>query len=286
MKCSEDYFYTIDGLRLYYQHCVPDAGLSPKVVLIVVHGLGEHSHRYRQVMDAMAGRQMGAAAFDLRGHGRSEGRRGHIRSFRDYLQDLRQFIQLCKALHPQPCQFFLTGHSLGGLIALAYCLEKAESLNGVIVSGPALGVKLQVPGYKKFLASLLSAFLPSVHFQNEVHPHLLSRDPAVVEGYLSDPLVHHEVTARFYTETVKTMAEVQRNIPLLRLPVLFLQGENDHIVDPRAVQHAFQTIVFKDKTLYTYPGNLHEVFNDLDKERVFEDLYRWIQRHASSCAKT
>ncbi len=280
MKCSEDYFYTIDGLRLYYQHCVPDSSRTPKVLLIIVHGLGEHSHRYRNVMDAMVGRQMGVALFDLRGHGRSEGRRGHIRSFRDYLQDVRQFIQLCKALHPEPCRFFLVGHSLGGLIVLAYCLERIEFLSGVIASGPAIGVKLEIPNYKKILASILSAFLPSIQFQNEVHPHLLSRDPLIVESYLSDPLVHHEATARFYTETTRTMAEVRRNIPVLRLPVLFLQGENDRIVDPRATEQAFQAIQFKDKALQTYPNNLHEVFNDLDKERVFEDLYHWIQKHS------
>ena len=281
MKCSEDYFYTLDGLRLYYQHCVPDAGQSPKIILIIVHGLGEHSHRYRNVMDAMVSRQMGVAAFDLRGHGRSEGRRGHIRSFHDYLQDVRQFIQLCKALHPQPCKFFLAGHSLGGLIVLSYCLERTEFLSGVIASGPAIGVKLEVPSYKKILASALSAFLPSIRFQNEVHPHLLSRDPLVVESYLSDPLVHHEATARFYTETIKTMSEVRRNISALHLPVLFLQGENDRIVDPKATEQAFQSIKLKDKTLRIYPNNLHEVFNDLNKERVFEDLYHWIQKRLS-----
>lgn len=285
MKCSEDYFYAIDGLRLYYQHCVPDSGRgghgSPPLLLIIVHGLGEHSHRYQNVMDAMVSRQMGVAAFDLRGHGRSEGRRGHIRSFRDYLQDAHQFIQLCKALHPEPCKLFLVGHSLGGLIVLAYCLERTESLSGVIASGPAIGVKLEVPIYKKVLASALSAFLPSIRFQNEVRPHLLSRDPLVVKNYLSDPLVHHEATARFYTETIKTMAEVQRNIRALHLPVLFLQGENDRIVDLGATEQAFQAIGFKDKTLRLYPNNLHEVFNDLDKEIVFEDLYRWIQKHGS-----
>ncbi len=283
MKCNEDYFYTIDGLLLYYQHCVPDTGrggVTPPLLLIIVHGLGEHSHRYRNVMDAMAGHQMGVAAFDLRGHGRSEGRRGHIRSFRDYLQDVRQFIQLCKALHPQPCKFFLAGHSLGGLIVLAYCLERTEFLSGVVASGPAIGVNMEVPGYKKILASALSAFFPSIRFQNEVHPHLLSRDPLVVENYLSDPLVHHSATARFYTEVIKTMTEVRRNIRALRLPVLFLQGENDRIVDPRAAEQAFQAIEFKDKTLRLYPNNLHEVFNDLDKEIIFEDLYRWIQKHA------
>ena len=276
MKCSEDYFYTIDGLRLYYQHCVLNA---PKILLIIIHGLGEHSHRYQNLMDAMVPRRMGVAAFDLRGHGRSEGRRGHIRSFHEYLQDVHQFIQLCKVLHPEPCKFFLVGHSLGGLIALAYCLERTEFLSGVVVSGPAIGVRLQVPNYKKILASALSTFLPSIRFQNEVHPHFLSRDPLVIESYLSDPLVHHEATARFYTETIKAMAEVRRDIPALRLPVLFLQGESDRIVDPRATEQAFRSIQFKDKTLLTYPNSLHEVFNDLDKERVFEDFYHWIQKH-------
>lgn len=283
MKCSEDYFYTIDGLRLYYQHCVPDAGrggVTPSLLLIIVHGLGEHSHRYHHLIENMSSRGIGAAAFDLRGHGRSEGRRGHIRSFREYLQDTHQFIQLCQALHPKPCKFFLAGHSLGGLIVLSYCLERTEFLSGVIASGPAIGVKLEVPSYKKILASALSAFLPSLRFQNEVHPHLLSRDPLVVESYLSDPLVHHEATARFYTETMKTMAETQRNIAALHLPALFLQGENDRIVDPGATRQAFQVIGFKDKTLQMYPNNLHEVFNDLDKEIVFNDLYRWIQKHA------
>lgn len=280
MKCSEDYFYTMDGLRLYYQHCIPDAGQSPKIVLMVVHGLGEHSHRYRNVMEAMVSKQMGVAAFDLRGHGRSEGKRGHIRSFREYLQDVRQFIHLCKTLHPQPCDFFLIGHSLGGLIVLAYSLENAESLSGVIASGPAIGVKLEVPAYKRILASALSAFLPSLRFQNEVHPHLLSRDPLIVENYLSDPLVHHEATARFYTETMKTMEDVRRNIPALRLPVLFLQGENDRIVDPERTREAFRAVQIKDKTLQLYPNNLHEVFNDLDKEQVFEDLRHWVQEHA------
>lgn len=279
MKCGEDYFYTLDGLQLYYQHCLPESHSRPRALLVIVHGLGEHSHRYRHVMEAMVSRQTGTAAYDLRGHGRSEGKRGHILSFRQYLQDLRQFLQLCRALHPEPCRFFLTGHSLGGLIALRYCMERSEYLSGVAVSGPALAVKLDVPAYKKFLARGFSFLFPSLSFQNEVHPHLLSRDPGIAEQYLSDPLVHHQASSRFYTETLKAMAEVRKGIAGLRLPVLFLQGEQDRIVDPETTLRVFQSIDLEDKTLKTYPGSLHEIFNDLDKERVFEDLLYWIQRH-------
>lgn len=279
MKCSEDYFYTMDGLQLYYQHCVPDSSRSPKALLIVVHGLGEHSQRYRHVIDAMVFHHMGVAAYDLRGHGRSEGKRGHIQSFRQYLQDLRQFLQLCSALHPQPCHFFLLGHSLGGLIVLRYCIERTELLTGVIASGPAIGVKLEVPKYKQVLAKSISNFFPSIGFQNEIHPDLLSRDPNIVQAYLSDPLVHHQATARFYTETIKTMGEVQKKIPDLKLPVLILQGEQDRIVDSDATERAFNKIRYHDKTLKVYPDNMHEVFNEFDKEKVIEDMSGWIQKH-------
>ena len=281
MKSSEDYFYTIDGLRLYYQHWLPESPRSPQALLVIVHGLGEHSHRYRNVIDALVPKNIGVATFDLRGHGRSEGKRGHILFFRQYLLDLQQFLNVSRALHPEPCRFFLLGHSLGGLIVLRYCLdfEKTEFLSGVIASGPAIGVRMQVPAYKKMLAKTFSALIPVMRFQNEVHPELLSRDPAVVEGYLSDPLVHQQVTARFYTETVHVMEEVRRNISQLRLPVLFLQGDEDHLINPQSTVQAFNRIQFKDKTLKVYPGNLHEVFNDLDKERVIEDMYHWMQKH-------
>ena len=279
MIASEDYFYTMDRLRLYYQHWLPDTIQAPRGLVIIVHGLGEHSHRYRNVIDEVVAQRVGVSTFDLRGHGRSEGRRGHIYFFRQYLQDLDQFIKLSKALHPDPCRVFLLGHSLGGLIVLRYCLQKTQFLSGVIVSGPALAVKIKLPEYKKFFAKTFSALFPTIRFQNEVHPQLLSRDYKIVENYLSDPLVHHEATARFYTETLRSMEEVRRNIAHFRLPTLFLQGENDHLIDPEVTVQVFNEIQYADKTLKLYTGSLHEVFNDLDKELVINDLCRWIRQH-------
>jgi len=268
---------TPDGLSLFYRVWRQEGtGEEPRATFAVVHGLGEHSGRYQNLTDYFVPRGYAVYAFDLRGHGQSEGRRGHVNRFGDYFTDVRAFLELVRSAAPhQPT--FLLGHSLGGLIVLGYALHHPEGLKGVISSGAALRLTMTVPGWKLTLGRLASRLLPTLAQPNGLDPGLLSHDSSVVEAYQTDPLVHDRVTARWSTEFFAAQTVILENAPKLSLPCLILHGGDDQICAPHGSRLFFERAGVADKHHIEYPGLYHEIFNELEKERVFADIEAWIQ---------
>ncbi len=269
---KEDTFLSDDGLTIFYRHWRPP---EEQAVFIVAHGMGEHSGRYFNPVYYFTPRRMAFYALDHRGHGRSDGKRGHVNRFDEFINDLRKFILLAQN-QEKGKKLFLLGHSLGGLISLAYALRYPDELSGVIVSSPALRVIIRVSAIKTTIGRLVSNLFPAFTMGNEIHPQLLSHDPEVARAYLDDPLVHNQVSARLFTEVTKTMEETIQGAPQLKLPCLILQAGGDELVAPEGSREFYDRVELEDKQFKMYNGFYHELFNEVEKEKVFRDIEEWI----------
>ena len=205
MNHSENTFSGFKGLKLYYQCWRPEG--EPRTTLAIVHGFGEHSGRYGNVVDWFVPKGYAVYAFDLRGHGRSPGPRGYVSRWAVFREDVKAFLELVHEQEPGQAVFLL-GHSMGGLIVLEYALHYPEGLTGVIASGPLLAQANMSPSLVT-LSKILSGVLPWLTLDTKLDATSISRDPAVVETYVNDPLVHSLGTPRLGTELTRAIEWTQ-----------------------------------------------------------------------------
>jgi len=260
------------GTEIYYQSWTPVG--KPKAILVLAHGIGEHSGRYAHVADYFARMDYAFWACDHRGHGKSGGKRGHVSSFDEYLADLHRLAQIARESTPA-LKTFLIGHSLGGPFAPRYAQKYRGELAGLILSGPAFRDKVASPA-KILLAKAISPIIPTFTAKTGLDPSLISRDREVVRKYVEDPMVHGVATARWYTEYRRAQDEAMRAASKLVLPTLILQGGADGIVDASATSEFFRKLASPDKTLRVYDGFYHEVLNEPGKESVLRDMDAWL----------
>ena len=278
MEHASAQFAAADGLLLTRQAWRPEG--APAAVLAVVHGYGEHGGRYRGLAEDMAARGYAVHVYDLRGHGRSGGPRGHLGRFTDYLDDTAVFLDAVRQEQPgRP--LYLLGHSLGGLIAAAFVEDRpADVLAGLILSSPFLRLGMPVPPLKLSAARLLALVAPAVNVGNTLDPAGLSHDQEVVRAYGTDPLNHHVATARWATEVVAAQGAALSAAGAIRLPFLLLYGDADAVADPEASRELFTGAGSADKTVHCYEGFYHEIFNEIGRETVFADLAAWLEARA------
>jgi len=269
---------TTSGLELFRQSWVPEE--DPTAVLAVVHGYGEHGGRYRLLADALVPRGCAVHALDLRGHGRSPGRRGHIACFDDYVDDTLAFAAAVRAEYPDR-RVFLLGHSMGGLIA-ALCAEKRdEGLDGLILSSPFIQFKIPVSGVKIAAVKALSRVAPERDVGNPLQAAQLSHDEAIVRACDADTLCHRAATARWGAEVLRAQDAVLAGASRLRLPLLLQYAGADLIADPRAAQRLFAAAGSADKASHCYEGYYHEIFNEIGRDVVYADLLDWLDEHTA-----
>ncbi len=275
MKHVEGTFTGFGDVKLYYQSWHPETQVQAVVAL--VHGLGGHSDLFKPVVDYLTAQNYEVFAFDLRGHGRSPGKRGHITTWAEYREDLRSFL---KQVYEQRsgCSCFLWGHSLGGTITLDYALRSPQQLSGLIVSAPALK-KVSVPRLKLTAGWLLSRISPSFSLKVGLPPDVCARNPEICEAYLQDPLRHEYGSARLATEFFATVRWIYKNTAGLQIPLLILHGGADEVAHPEASRLFFQQVMFPDKEHHEYPGCYHDLYADAQYQTIFEDLEQWLGRH-------
>ena len=263
-----------DGTRIHY---LTWSVRSPRALLLLSHGLGEHAGRYAPFAAALAAHGIAVSALDHRGHGRSAGPRGHVARFSLFADDFEAFRKAATAKHPD-LPVFVLGHSLGGLIVIRWLqAHRAEPVRGVILSAPLLGVALKVPGWKLALSGFLSRWLPKLPFTSEIHPEKLSSDEAYIRSYHDDPLVHSRVTPRLYTElTAASEAALAECSALEAPPVLALIPGDDRIVDAAATSRFAESLPGEVRVLH-YPEMRHEVLNEADRARPIADVIGWIE---------
>jgi alpha-beta hydrolase superfamily lysophospholipase len=267
------------GDALFRRSWLPDE--EPAAALVVVHGYGEHGGRYQHLADAMVPRGYAVHVFDLRGHGRSPGVRGHVERFSDYVGDARLFVdavaaeRAAEAGRPAP-PLFLLGHSLGGLIATSCAEAHPDGLAGLILSSPFLRLRLPVGGVKRAAARVLSKVAPTRDIGNSIPAEELSHEPGVVAAYKTDPLNHHVATARWAAEALAAQRAALSAAGQLRLPLLVMYAGADTIADPAASRELFASAASADKTIRCYDGYYHELFNEVGRDAVFADLAAWL----------
>lgn len=270
----EGSFQGTGGLRLFRQGWVPKHGL--RAVVCLVHGIGEHSGRYDHLASWLAARRFAVEAFDLRGHGHSDGLRAYVHSFDLYLDDLQIKLDQIRAEYTG-VPVFLLGHSMGGTIVTLYTIRMQPNLSGLIVSAPSILPSEEVSPILIRLSSLMGTLLPRLPTV-KLDTGALSRDPEVVRQYDQDPLVYHRgVRARTGAELFRAMKEIRENMEAVRLPLLILQGTADRLVEPTGSKFLYKQAESEDKTLHLYEGFYHENFNDPDNLRVFEDVLAWLE---------
>lgn len=275
MQQRESTFTGQDGLELYYQWWQPET--ETKAVLMIVHGLGEHSGRYMNLVQPLSAAGYAIYAFDNRGHGRSPGKRGYINSFEEYRQDVVAFQGLVKEWEGER-PLFIMGHSLGGLITLYTLLHDSSGYAGTVISAPALdtgGVSAVLMAASK----ILSRIKPDLSVATGLDASGISRDPEVVKAYQNDPLVHGVGTPRLAVESPAAMAWCQENAAKLQIPILMLHGTADRLTSPAASRVFFDKLTAPDKTYLSYEGGYHESLNDIHHDQVAADIQNWLDAH-------
>jgi len=263
-------------LTLYYQCWLP-AG-DPKAILLVVHGLAEHSGRYANLVNCFVPKGYGVYSHDQRGHGRSEGLRCYVDRFSDYVADLKTFLDIVRGQHGDS-KILLVGHSMGGLIATAYAVDCKDELAGLLLSGPFLKMGSTVSPSLIAMARILSVLLPRMGTM-VLDASAICRDQAVVDTYVNDPLVYRgKIRARLGAELIKIWQELPSQMPQINLPLLIMHGTADQLSDPEGSRLLYERVGSTDKTLKLYEGFYHEIFNEPEREQVFADMAAWLAAH-------
>lgn len=268
---------TRDNTHIFYQSWTkPNANR----VLVIQHGFGEHSGRYKFLIDKLENSDINIYALDSRGHGNSEGKRGHVDQFQYYIDDLADLIRIAKEKEKKE-KVFLLGHSLGGVISLQYTLEvnDQENLHALILSSPGLKVKMDLEKeIKKFASQYLAAILPDVTIDANLDVNYLSHDKQVIEDYKKDKLVHGKISFQMGNNLFYLSKAIYNKVKTIRIPMLIMHGDADGIADVRGSRELYKYLMFDNKTLKIYPGLYHETMNEAkpDRDKVLEDVKNYI----------
>ncbi|HTX92117.1 MAG TPA: lysophospholipase [Anaerolineales bacterium] len=266
---------SFDGLDMFSQGWAPKG--TPKAVIVLVHGLGEHSGRYAHVGARLADAGYVLVGFDLRGHGRSGGPRGHTPSFEAYMKDIDGMFSQASARYPGIRQF-IYGHSLGGLLVVNYVLRRKPALAGAVVTSPGLRTALEDQKAKVMLAKILGSILPAAVLPSGLDANMISHDQGVVDRYKQDPLVHDKVSFGMAKGSIDAIRWAFEHASEFNVPLLLMHGTEDQIAFARGSQE-FASQVKGDCTLKLWEGMYHETHNEPEKEKVLAFLLDWLGKH-------
>jgi alpha-beta hydrolase superfamily lysophospholipase len=259
-----------DATPLFVADWPLDAGARGGVV--IMHGLGEHCGRYAHVARFFNECGWSVRTYDHRGHGRSGGPRGDQPDSDAMLRDAKIVIDDFSHTLAQPP--LLLGHSMGGLIAAHYATRGMSPLRGLILSSPALRIRLS--GAQKILLKILTAVAPGFGTPNGLDSNYLSHDRKVVDAYNNDPLVHRKTSPRLLNGMLAAIDYSHSHAPALKTRTLLLVAGDDRFVDPAGSEAFFAQLAPGIGTMHRYPGLYHEVFNEIDAQQVFGDLRTWL----------
>src|ERR1044071_203156 len=274
---KESTFEGVGGLKIFPRSWQPEG--TTRGVVVIVHGFNSHSGQYLWVGEQFAAKGLAAYALDLRGRGRSEDERYYVEKIEDYTDDVATLVRTAKSENPG-LPVFVLGHSAGGVVSCIYTLDHQSEINGFICE--SFAYDLPVPG---FVLSILKGF---DHIAPHLHVYTLknenfSRDPLFVDSMNNDPLIKGESEP---TQTATVMIDAARRLnkefPLIKLPVLILHGTEDKATNPSGSQFFYDTTGSTDKTLKLYEGHYHDLLNDLDKETVLADINDWIDARVAA----
>jgi acylglycerol lipase len=275
----EGEFQGYKGINLFHQYWLPDSKI--KAVLLILHGLADHSSRFNNLVNRFLPEGYAIYGYDQRGHGRSPGLKGYIDGFSCFVNDLDCFLKYIKKKHPEN-EIYLVGHSVGGLIATNFAVFHQAELGGLILSAPTTKPGASVSKFLIMLAPLLSLIIPKVGLYT-IDALSISKDPAVVQNYIYDPLVYRgKIRARLGIEILKTMQDLPDKISRISLPLLIMHGSADRLSEPEGSRILYDRVSSIDKTLKIYDGFYHEIFNEPGYGIVLKDMENWLETRVTT----
>jgi lysophospholipase len=276
MQQNHGYLEGVGRIRLHYRTWeVPE----PRAGILLVHGLFEHGGRYEEFGDAMAAHRYSTFALDLRGHGSSEGRRGHISRFDVLLQDLDRFRREVQGLLPLDVPMFLLGHSMGGLVALRYLEEYDVPFAGAVITSPWLGTAYNAPRWKVMLGNVFNRILPAFPFSVQLDPADLTHDEERGADYADDPQIHSIITPRMFSELSAAIDTAFRRGDRIKIPVLFLLAGEDTVVSTDRSLAFARSLPAQRVTVEVQEGMRHEVLQERGRAAVIGVIRDWIEDH-------
>lgn len=273
MKEETGYFSSTDGTQIFYRAW----NKNTDDCLIVVHGIGEHSGRYKDFAEKLDDLPISVFSLDLRGHGRSEGSRVYVQSFQDFIDDIDAYRQWIGNRY-QKRTFILLGQSLGGLISVFTVLKDQANWKALILMSPFFAV-FKAHGILNSLAAALACFIPNFVWKNPFKVSYLSRDPEEVKKYREDRLVQRAVTSRLACEMFRGCSLVYNQAKEIRLPVLILASGDDRIVSLKATEKFFEKIISSDKKMKVFEGSYHELLHEKERDEVIQLIREFLNSH-------
>jgi alpha-beta hydrolase superfamily lysophospholipase len=274
MQTSEEILQSKDGLKLHGKCWLPDQ--APETVICLVHGHGEHIGRYDELATYFNSQNIGFYGIDMRGHGLSEGKRGHIPSYELVMSDIEELLKWARVEH-HDARLILYGHSLGGNYVAHFALtNEIKELAGVVISAPWLELALVPPKSKVTLANFARHIYPSLLNSTGLDANGLSHDQTIIDKYLNDPLVHDQISANLFYLATMSGANSLEKVANLRVPALIMHGNEDPITSAAASQQ------FAEKANITFKlweGMKHEIHNEIGKKEVWDYTINWIEKH-------
>ncbi len=262
------------GLQLFAIHW-PAA--SPKAVIALVHGQGEHIERYSHMATWYNQHGIAVMGFDHQGYGRSGGKKGHAPDLDVLLDDIGLLLVKTRSVYPG-VPLFLYGHSMGGGLCLNYVTRRNPELTGLIATGPWIRLAFEAPALKVVAGRILRRFMPTLTLPTGLVAHFISHDEKVVQAYLHDPLVHNKLSAAAGIALLEAAKWLDHWVGTFQMPVLLQHGGGDKITSPQATKR-FAERVKGDITHQEWPDLYHEIHNEMIKEQVFDFTYRWMVKY-------
>jgi alpha-beta hydrolase superfamily lysophospholipase len=270
---AEHAFDGVDDVRIVYDVWTPE--IAPRGVVILAHGLGEHARRYDHVVARFGREGLITYALDHRGHGRSGGKRVMVKDISEYTGDFATLVGIAAKEHPGLTRIVL-GHSMGGGIVFAYGVEHPDDYHLMVLSGPAVAAQLAVSPLLGWVAKTVGTIAPGLPLQ-ALDSTAVSRDPAVVDAYNTDPLVYHGKIPGGVARALLLVGETMpQRAPSLTAPLLVVHGSDDRLIPVEGSRRLVEAVGSSDVELKIYPGLYHEVFNEPEQEQVLDDVVSWI----------
>lgn len=274
MNHKEYRWKSSDGTEIFAQSWNVE---NPKAIICLVHGMGEHSGRYEHVAKFLNENNFSMLAFDQRGHGKSDGKRGHTPSYDLLMSDISLLLNHADSLF-QNVPKFLYGHSLGGNLVLNYSLRKSPKISGVICSSPWLKLAFEPPAAKVTMAKIVNGIFPAFTQSSNIDESAISRDITAVNKYKTDPLVHDKISSNMFLSIHNSGLWALQNAQNFSLPLLLFHGTADRLTSHKASEE-FASKIKSDITFKLWDGFYHEPHNEPEKQEVFILIKNWLEKH-------
>lgn len=261
-----------DGLDIWGQKWENET-VSPKAVICLVHGFGEHSSRYEHVAQFLTDNQYAVIAYDHRGHGRSGGKKGHFPSYDEFMNDVENLVKQAEAHFPGLPKI-IYGHSMGGNVVANYAIKRQPKVAGIILSSPFFNTAFQPPAIKLAVGKLMRNWIPTLSLPSGLDASAISRDKEVVKKYTSDPLVFDIISSKMGIELIEFGQEAVKTAGQLKLPTLLFHGTEDKLTAFEESKK-FAANAGSNVTFIEYKGLYHECHNEPEKAEVLENILKW-----------